>query len=682
MRKHLPALLSAAAIFGCAPERDCAVELWHIDAATPDTATVSVVGDFNGWDDDAHPMKRVQDGAWTAVLELPPGDYDYMIRVDGIDHRDPFAALLGADPITGEERSRMAVADCAQPLLELEHAEATARGDLQVQATFLAGDARFSSATATLAGRDLPVERSGATLSVHTSDLRPGKHTVLLDATDRDGRTASLRIPLWVEERPFSWEGAVLYQVVLDRFAGPEGALVPTEAGARFGGTLAALTEIVEQGYFDDLGVSALWVSPLYRNPTGAWPGSDGRTYEGYHGYWPISPDEVEPALGTEADVHELIEAAHARGLRVLMDVVPNHVHEQHPYRARPEWFHDDPDCICGTYTCPWQSEIETCWFTPYLPDLALERADVARTVVADTVAWATRFDFDGFRVDAVPMMSRPAVRALVHGLRAELEQGPTPFFLVGETFTGAGDYDTIRANLGPFGLNGQFEFPIMWAIRDFVAYGSGDAEALDAVIDESEARWAGSGAVMSPFIGNHDTSRFLSEAAGHDTTRPWDAPPPVPTDELPYRKQLIAQAYALSLPGAPVLYYGDELGLAGANDPDCRRAMVFDPSELQQWTRDRVARLGRARKCSEALRTGRRTTLLAEGPVHVLQRATPTDTAVLAVNASDANRTLDLDGTWFDVVEREDLDPTIDLPPWSARLLLPAGSPCIERTP
>ncbi|MEZ4239218.1 MAG: alpha-amylase family glycosyl hydrolase [Myxococcota bacterium] len=261
---------------------------------------------------------------------------------------------------------------------------------------------------------------------------------------------------------------------------------------------------------------------------------------------------------------------------------------------------------------------------------------------------------------------------------------GPTPFFLVGETFTGATGFDSIAANLGPHGLDGQFEFPTLWALRDFVARGSGDAQALEDALAASEARWAGSGSVMSPFVGNHDMSRFLTAAAGDDPDHVWTAPPPQPDDEVPYRKLLAAQALVLGLPGAPVLYYGDEYGLAGGNDPDNRRAWPAAPTALQAWTRERIARLGRTRRCSDALRLGVREPLLADGPVYAMRRRWGGAEAVVVLNASPDDRTvaLDLPGTWWDAVEDEPgLDPaTLLLPAWSARTLLPDADPCSRR--
>ncbi|MCK6502228.1 hypothetical protein L6R53_02295 [Myxococcota bacterium] len=695
-------------LLACAPQRDCSPTVWFVDDGS--AGRVEVVGAWSGFA--TEPLEPVEPGAWALGLDLPPGDHPYWLLVDGARTLDLLQPLLDHDPGTGQERSLLRVEDCSDPAIELEQVQATAHGELTVQARFLRGQggARLDPSTlrAELSGgQPLTATASPSTgrLALTATGLPPGKHTIRLSAQDRDGRTTQIaRAATWVEDDPFSWDGALVYQVVIDRFADQDGPIAPQgwqpdRIGSRMGGDLAGLTAQVQAGWFDALGVSALWISPLARVAPGAWPGNDGHDYEGYHGYWPVSADQVEPAFGDEASVHALVAAAHARGIRVILDVVPNHVHQDHPYRQAFQdqgWFHEDPDCVCGSEVCPWSEAMETCWFTPYLPDLDWDQPAVVQAMTADTLAWATRYDLDGFRVDAVPMVSRVAVRHLVQAVRTELAPAGAPFYLVGETFTGTQGWADIRKNLGPHGLDGQFDFPVMWGLRELLAWESGDAAAFEDILAESEDQWAGSGAVMAPFVGNHDVSRFLSEAAGDETGDPWGAPPPQPEDAAPYDKLVAAQAIVLSLPGAPVIYQGDELGLAGATDPDSRRPMPWGAalSALQAQTLERVRLLGRARACLPALRTGARVPLLAEGPGYAHARDLGDGRpAVLVVNASATERrlsiplppTLDLgDGAYVDVLDGgapavlvPGDRPSVHLPAWGARLYLPADTTC-----
>jgi hypothetical protein len=126
----------------------------------------------------------------------------------------------------------------------------------------------------------------------------------------------------------------------------------------------------------------------------------------------------------------------------------------------------------------------------------------------------------------------------------------------------------------------------------------------------------------MGMMIDNHDVSRFASESAGNASGDAW-SPAPQPLDPVVYAKQRVALATVLTLPGAPVLYYGDEVGLAGRNDPDSRRVMPADgaliPAQIE--TRDVVRKVGRARACSDALRRGALRTLVADAERFVFAR-------------------------------------------------------------
>src|SRR6185369_1600894 len=196
-------------------------------------------------------------------------------------------------------------------------------------------------------------------IEAHAGELAPGKYTWTVRATDFAGHTAEAHASTFSEARPGrTLDDGLIYQILVDRFAATD---APPDPGARAGGTLDGVRTKIESGYFESLGVSTLWLSPLYQNPPGREVGRDGRLYEAYHGYWPIAPRSVEPKLGGEVALDAVVEAAHARGLRVILDAVPNHVHQTHPYRIEhPSWFNES--CICGAAQCDWAGHIEECW--------------------------------------------------------------------------------------------------------------------------------------------------------------------------------------------------------------------------------------------------------------------------------------------------------------------------------
>src|SRR5262249_55472564 len=158
-----------------------------------------------------------------------------------------------------------------------------------------------------------------------------------------------------------------------------------------------------------------------------------------------------------EAALDALIASAHAHGIRVLFDLVPNHVYEKNPiYLAHQHdgWFEGAADsCVCGDPGCDWGKHIETCWFTPFLPDVRWQSDEAMHAAVDDTLFWMSRFDADGVRIDAVPMMPRMTTRRILRGMRDALAPRGA-LFSVGEVFTGPGGVDAIRYYMGKDGLD------------------------------------------------------------------------------------------------------------------------------------------------------------------------------------------------------------------------------------
>jgi glycosidase len=350
----------------------------------------------------------------------------------------------------------------------------------------------------------------------------------------------------------------------------------------------------------------------------------------------------------------------------------------------RDSWFNDGPTaCVCGDPECDWGAKIETCWFGPELPDLNWRNPEVVAAGVDDLVWWMQRFQLDGLRLDAVPMMPRAATRRIVRAVRS-LAPGS---LLVGEDYTGPGEggRQEIRAYLGREldGLDSAFDFPLMWAARRAIAQAD-PAFGFDALEREVEAgarAWLGADALIAHMLDNHDTTRFASESAGDAGGDPWLAPPPQSSDPEIYARQLLGLAFVLTLPGLPVIYYGDELALAGATDPDSRRVMpdvLGSLPPLQRELVDQVARLGRARQCLGS----ERRVLHSDADHHVALRGQ----AVIVLSRDRAPTTLALpmlpNGRLRDVVSGAEIDLPGPLPvsPLTAAVWLPAEDPCWER--
>jgi glycosidase len=337
---------------------------------------------------------------------------------------------------------------------------------------------------------------------------------------------------------------------------------------------------------------------------------------------------------------------------------------------------------------------METCWFASYLPDLNWRHPDVLVAGPADLAWWMTRFDLDGLRLDAVPMMPRAATRHIMHAVGSLMYRAPMDQLVVGEIYTGAGDDGRaqIRYYLGSEldGLDSAFDFPLMWSLRDNIAHGATSGfSAIEQEVAAGELAWLGSGATIAHMIGNHDTTRFVSEADDDAGGDPWSAPPPQPTAVAPYQAQRLALAFVMTLPGIPVIYYGDEVGLAGAGDPDSRRVMpaasTLAPAQSQLLTT--VQQIGRARRCSPALR-GSRTVALADADHDVaLLQSTAGNHAIVVLSRAATDATLDVPGlpagSYRDAMSTATLvsdgtHATVTAAARAVAIYLPENDPCL----
>jgi glycosidase len=684
------------------PQRSCALTVWYHPASSADQ--VAVVGSWDEWATPGTILPASRSDGWrVAQFNLPPGEAMYSIVDDGTAIPDPSVGTTAYH--AGKEVTWVDVASCDAPALEISAVAGSNDGHATVSASFLAssaGDALDPSTVvlSTLAGDVQSVDTktvtaSNGSIALAVSGLAVGKHAFTLTAGDAKGRMADpVRLSVWIEPTPFDWRDAVIYEIMVDRYRDANGNALtePAVASNRAGGQIAGVTSAINSGAFAALGMNTLWLTPLYANAVGTFPGSDGKQYSSYHGYWPIAPRAIEPALGAEGDVDTLIAAAHAHGIRVLFDVVPNHVHQQHPYWAQHEsdgWFnHPDGTCICGSATCSWETDIVDCWFTDYMPDLDWTNPVVADQITSDVAWWVDRFDSDGVRIDAVPMMPRSAARRIAYAIRSRFAHPASATFLLGENYVGPGGYDLLRYDLGPFGLDSEFHFPLMWALRG--AYGDGSATLADveSAITAGEADWEGSGAVMGLILGNHDVARFVTVANGDGNGDPW-TPAAQPTEALVYAEQRAAFAITYALPGAPVVYYGDEVALAGHDDPDSRRVMPDDSvlNTFQVETRAWVETLGKTRACSDALRRGTYRTITVDDEHLVFARESATETAlVVAQRATSSAATTTLtgiaDGSWVDALGSAPItvtggSATIPSSPDSVAIYFPAVSAC-----
>jgi neopullulanase len=622
---------------------------------------VGVAGEWNGFRPADTPMSGPDStGGYSAELDLPAGVYAYKLVVT--ENGSPSWLRDPGNPyskfVDGEENSALEVGDCQAPLVRFVRLERSADGALSAELQYVDGasGAGLGSLTVTLDGApiDATPDAAGRVL-VTAAGLARDKHRLVVRASDAAGRAArELHVPFWIEEEVFDFRDGLLYFVFTDRFRnGSPGNDAPAggvAATANYdGGDFAGVREQIEAGYFDALGVRTLWISPPNANPGEGYAGSDGRQYTGYHGYWPSAGRDTQPRFGTLEELRALVRAAHRHGMRVVIDSVLNHVHRDHPLYAAHKtdgWFNGDGSCVCGQGSCDWDVHRVDCWFTSYLPDVNYQSWDATEAMIEDALFWARELDIDGFRVDAVKHFEHAATRRLRGRLRAELEHAGALYYLVGETFTGGDDggRQYIKSFLGADELHAQFDFPIYWGILGALGTYSTTMRALEAASNATDATFGE--APMSPFFGNHDVPRFVTQASlmlvGDGKEQAWTNPPGAPSDSAGYIKLRLAITFVGTQPGVPLVYYGDEIGLPGAQDPDNRRPMKWDAHSADEAeTLAHTRRVGAARRELRALRRGLRKTAWIDDDLYVYARYLPAsgsaaaEAALVVINRS-----------------------------------------------
>ncbi len=415
------------------------------------------------------------------------------------------------------------------------------------------------------------------------------------------------------------WEAARLYFLMVDRFS--NGSTINDRPLSQddvlplvdyMGGDLQGVNDVIRENYFEDFGFNTVWLSPIGKNPEGAWglwdKGGVKTKFSGYHGYWPISSVLPDKRLASKESIRNLLNTAHSRELNVLLDYVANHVHLEHPvYKQHPEWatklYLEDG----SINTEQWDSHRLTTWFDNHLPTLDLRRPEVVEPMTDSALIWIRDYGFDGFRHDATKHVDILYWRTLTKKIKNELNHEKR-IFQIGETY---GSPQLISSYLGSGLLDAQFDFNLYDAAVKFFGDLGGNSKHLADVLETSLNTY-GYHHLMGNISGNQDKPRFISLAGGaisfsEDTKLAgYKRKIDVGDSSYSYNKLALLHAFNHAIPGVPIVYYGDEYGIPGANDPDNRRMMKFKGYSLKEKNlRNTVFQIVQARKHYMALNYG-----------------------------------------------------------------------------
>jgi glycosidase len=438
---------------------------------------------------------------------------------------------------------------------------------------------------------ELPGQPSGTVVR-----YRVKAHDATGETVSDEGRFFAYAVDEY--EQPEWARDAVVYHVFVDRFnpgAGRDWNDASDDAPF-YGGTLRGVTEKLD--YIADLGVTAIWLSPIFPSPT-------------YHGYDSTDLFDIEPRLGAKADLRELLDGAHARGLRVLLDFVPNHWSSRHPtFQAATS----DPDSPYREWYVfrRWPDEYDSFLnLAPTLPQVNL-RSPHARRHMLDAARHWLEFGVDGYRIDHT-IGPTPDFWA---DLRLETRAARPDCWSFGESTLGSKFALTFEGL-----LDGSLDFELSDALRNTFALRRWDVARFASFLDAHE-RFFPQQFARPSFLDNHDMNRFL-----------WSA-------RLDHRRLRLAALCQFTLTGPPIVYYGTEVGLAQerdvreTSDKEARLPMLWD-DEQDAELREYYKGLIRVRRERPELSRAGRTTLHADADLLVYARGE----LVVALNLAEEPR-------------------------------------------
>jgi glycosidase len=620
--------------------------------------SVQLAGEFNGWVPSRTELK-LENGNWVGNILLNPGRYQYQLVRDGLWTTDPankdsvdnnnggFNSILKAG-LT--EKSKV-------PFLYTDNYEAD-QNEIGIGWTVKPDEIFVLWQNIRLNNSYLDFGDEGLSITIPTEAMDFERSFIRVYSFNSEGFSNQVLVPLekgrvmldpGLVERTDK-EAMIIYNVFVDRFYNGDTAndgpinnpkLVLPQADY-FGGDIKGITQKVREGYFTDLGVNTLWISPLVLNPKGAygkWE-NPATSFSAYHGYWPISFTKTDPRLGTPDELKELVAVAHAAGLNVLLDFVAHHVHELHPYYIEhPNWTTSLylPDGTMNTEK--WDEHRLTTWFDVFLPTLDLQQLEVTEMLTDSAVWWIREYGLDGFRHDATKHVPEIFWRTLTKKLKQQVvQQEGRGIYQIGETYGGP---ELISSYVNSGMLDGQFDFNVYDAAVGVFAREADPFTNLDNVLQTS-FDFYGNNNLMGNITGNQDRARFISYAGGdlkfseNAKAAGWTRNIGV-GDTLGYRKLSMLTAFNMTIPGLPVIYYGDEIGMPGGNDPDSRRPMIFSGLTPQQnSTKEKARMLTSLRNENLALIYGTFTTLKVDEKTYIYVRKYFDQAVVVVFNKSD----------------------------------------------
>lgn len=384
-----------------------------------------------------------------------------------------------------------------------------------------------------------------------TTDTSLGKKTLPIVVTDQYGNEYSTSVQVEVTARTkknakdFDWDESVIYFMVTDRFfdgnesnntASGAQTYGKDNAGLYHGGDFAGITQKLD--YLEDLGINTIWITPIVENIPGVTVTDTGKEdvpyNAAYHGYWASDFTKLNPTLGTEEEFQTLIDQAHNRGIRIMVDIVVNHAGYDTDFA---DMIRSGDDIVSGSDQKDSLSN---------LPDFKTEDPAVSAQLVKWQTQWVKDFGIDYFRVDTVKHVENDTWAELKNAL-TEVD---SDFKMIGE-YAGGG-YASNGNTLGTGEMDSDLDFDFNDQATNFV---KGNISSVESFLT-SRNSVLNNTYMTGQFLGSHDEDGFKKKLLDGGMA-----------EDAATAASMVAASLQITAKGQPVIYYGEEIGLTGLNN-------------------------------------------------------------------------------------------------------------------
>lgn len=408
-----------------------------------------------------------------------------------------------------------------------------------------------------------------------------------------------------VEKEERKWQDESIYFIMVDRFNNGDTEtdfeVNTADLKEYHGGDFKGITDKLD--YIQDMGFTAIWLTPVFDNEA-----------KGYHGYWINDFYKTEEHFGTMEEFKALVDEAHKRDMKVILDFVVNHVGPNHPWaedEQKKDWFHEKQPILNWDN----QQEVENNWLYD-LPDFNQENPETRKYLLDTAKWWIEETDVDGYRLDTVKHVPKD----FWTDFSKEVKSVKEDFYLMGEVW-----HNDLRvvAAYEDTGIDGFVDFPQNEQLRTTFAKPDQSLGWLFTSLDRNKAFYQRP-ELLGNFMDNHDMSRFTRDV--------------LQNKQDPITRWKLALTYIYTAPGIPIVYNGSEIAMDGGEDPDNRRMMEFDgDNELITY----LSKLGELRNEHNALTRGELVQLHEASGMAVYKRTYQNETIIVAINNTSKSQTV-----------------------------------------